>query len=229
MDNNQYDLFVFAGEKSGDLHGGHLLRELFSIRPDARVCGVGGPSMREAGLSCMLPMEKFQVMGFVDVFIALPRLMRQFFAVKNYILRTQPPAVLLIDYPGFNLRLAASLRKAGFKGRICHYICPSVWAWGKKRIPQMANTLDMLFSILPFEKSYFSETSLPVHYVGHPLVAAVSNYRRRPLDDFSDGKVLALFPGSRRKELERNLFVQLSAAKKLRDRSGFAIRHLGSA
>lgn len=217
MDNTSYDLFIFAGEKSGDLHGGHLLRELFASRPDAKVCGVGGPAMRRAGFRSIMDMERFQVMGFVDVFLALPRLARQFFTLKNFILRTKPKIVLLIDYPGFNLRLAAHLRKAGFQGRICHYICPSVWAWGKKRIPQMADTLDMLLSILPFEKSYFSETSLPVHYVGHPLVEAIRNRKYQDLNCLEEGLVLALFPGSRRKELERNLYMQLAAAKKLRE------------
>ncbi len=154
MDKKQSHLFIFAGEKSGDLHGGHLLRELFTTHPHLHISGVGGPSMRAQGLKCFLSMEDFQVMGFVDVFFALPRLARQFYLIKNFILREQPPIVLLIDYPGFNLRLAASLRKAGFQGHICHYICPSVWAWGKKRIPHMARTLDTLFSILPFEKSF---------------------------------------------------------------------------
>ncbi len=224
------DLFVFAGEKSGDLHGGNILRELQSARPQVKIRGVGGPSMRAAGLDCILPMERFQVMGFVDVFLALPRLARQFYFVKKFILRTQPPVVLLIDYPGFNLRLAAHLRKAGYKGRICHYICPSVWAWGKKRIPHMAETLDMLLSILPFEKSYFSDTPLPVHYVGHPLVAAINRHRHQPLKGFS-GKVLALFPGSRLKEIERNLPFQLAAAKRLceKDHLQIAISFTNSA
>ncbi len=217
MPEQRYDLFIFAGEKSGDLHGSLLLQKLQEQYPAIRVTGVGGPAMRETGMHCPLAMENFQVMGFVDVFLALPRLMRQFYFVKQYILRTQPAVVLLIDYAEFNLRLAAHLRKAGFKGRICHYICPSVWAWGKKRIPRMAATLDSLFSILPFEKSFFSETTLPVHYVGHPLISALHNHPRQPLQNFRKGKILALFPGSRRHELEKNLHLQLMVAKKLRE------------
>ncbi len=220
MTNTNFDLFVFAGEKSGDLHGGHLLKELYAISPSIRITGVGGPAMRNSNMHCLLPMENFQVMGFVDVFMALPRLIKYFYHIKKSILLTQPSAVLLIDYPEFNIRLATHLRNAGFKGRIFHYICPSVWAWRKNRISQMATTLDMLLCILPFEKSCFKNTTLPVHYVGHPLISSIQNYLPQPLPCFSDNdktsKILAIFPGSRKKELEKNLTLQLLVAKKLR-------------
>ncbi len=170
------DLFVFAGEKSGDLHGEKLLEALRAKSPHLKIAGVGGPLMRSKGMQCILPMEEFQVMGFIDVFLSLPKLMRQFYFVAREILRLNPRIVVTIDYPGFNLRLARHLRKKGFKGKLVHFICPSVWAWGKKRIPLMAENLDMLLSILPFEKELFAHTELPVHFVGHPLSERMKAY-----------------------------------------------------
>lgn len=204
------DLFIFAGEASGDLHGEALLRALRQARPELLIAGVGGPRMRAQGMECVMPMEAFQVMGFIDVFLALPRLMRQFYAVRKAILERNPKTVLLIDYPGFNLRMATHLRKKGYKGKICHYICPSVWAWGKKRIQTMAKTLDLLLTIFPFEKKYFENSPLRVEYVGHPLVEKITP------ETTKENNLLAIFPGSRTKEILRNLPQQLRVVKRLK-------------
>lgn len=214
---NTPSIFLFAGEPSGDLHGEKLLRCLQREFPGARFHGVGGPKMRWAGLECILPMERFQVMGFIDVFWALPKLIRQFFVVRNLILKEKPDMVFLIDYPGFNLSLAKSLRKRGFQGKICQYICPSVWAWGKKRIPKMEQIFDHLFVTFPFEKKLFNHEKLRVEYVGHPLVHEISNHTAPPIDIDPSFRVLALFPGSRRKELFRNFPKQIRVAKRLLD------------
>jgi len=209
------DLFLFAGEKSGDLHGEKLIQALRAKNPDLRIVGVGGPRMRAQGLKCLVPMEEFQVMGFVDVFFALPKLLRQFYFISKQIRKLQPKAVVTIDYPGFNLRLARHLKKRGFQGKCIHYICPSVWAWGKKRIPFMAKYLDLLLSILPFEKELFQATSLPVTYVGHPLVQRLKEYSYQEIDALRGKKIIALFPGSRKKEIERNLPLYLDACRTL--------------
>jgi len=206
------DVFVFAGEKSGDLHGEKLLQGLYAKNPQLKIAGVGGRGMRAQGMQCVLPMEEFQVMGFIDVFLALPKLIRQFHFVARKIQELQPRAVILIDYPGFNLRLAKHLRKKRYAGKLVHFICPSVWAWGKKRIPSMGKTLDLLLSILPFEKRLFAQTPLKVAYVGHPLVERINRYPYKP---FSDGKLIALFPGSRKKEIERNFPLYLDACREL--------------
>ncbi|MBS0653605.1 MAG: lipid-A-disaccharide synthase [Verrucomicrobia bacterium] len=210
------DLFIFVGEKSADLHGEKIIEALKKHSPSLRISGVGGPKMRAAGLDCVLPMEEFQVMGFVDVFLALPKLMRQFYFVANQIFTLKPKAVLFIDYPGFNLRMARHLRKKGYQGKLCHYICPSVWAWGKKRIPLMAKHLDLLLTILPFEKNYFANTGLRVEYVGHPLVQRIKEHNYLPFPFPKDKKIIAVFPGSRRKELERNLALQLQVCRRLK-------------
>ena len=207
------DLFVFAGEKSGDLHGEKLLSALYAKNPQLKIAGVGGPKMRAQGMSCIMPMEEFQVMGFIDVFVALPKLIRHFYFIAKEIQRLKPKAVLAIDYPGFNLKMAKHLREKGFKGKLIHFICPSVWAWGKKRIPMMGKTLDLLLSILPFEKEIFAKTPLHVSYVGHPLIERLKQYDYKTLP--LDGKVIALFPGSRKKEIERNLPLYLDVCRTL--------------
>lgn len=211
-------LFIFAGEQSGDLHGSHLMRSIKEFGSPYYFSGVAGPAMRAEGIEAILPMEKFAVMGFSDVFKALPRLYKQFYLVRDYILKAKPEAVLFIDYPGFNLRMAKSLRRAGYRGKLVHYICPSVWAWGKKRIQHMTNTLDMLLTIFPFEPQCFSHTSLNVKYIGNPLHEYISKH---PYDDnwksqfpklHTTGQLIAIFPGSRLGEIKRNLGKQLQAA-----------------
>ncbi|KAF3363297.1 Lipid-A-disaccharide synthase [Chlamydiales bacterium STE3] len=214
-----HKLFIFAGEASGDLHGQHLLNALCSINSPLDVSGVGGQKMRSTGMQCVMPTEKFQVMGFSDVFSALPRLMRQFYQVRNAILKTQPHAVVLIDYPGFNLRLAKSLRKKGFKNKIIHYIAPTVWAWRKGRIKTMVENLDLLLTIFPFETAFFSQTPLRTEYVGNPLISELSRHTYHP--DWKknyalNGETLALFPGSRPGDIQQNLPVQIQTAMLLK-------------
>lgn len=213
------DLFVFAGEASGDLHGSRLLKELYTLNPNLKVCGVGGPKMRSQPFECVMQTEEFQVMGFSDVLLSLPKLVRHFYMIRNYILKKQPKAVIFIDYPGFNLRMAKSLRKKGFKNKLVHYIAPTVWAWGKKRIAHMAKTLDLLLTIFPFESESFNQTTLPVQYVGNPLMAELNKPSLQTdwKKQFSmPDHFFALFPGSREGEITRNLPLQLHAAKQMK-------------
>ncbi len=209
------DVYMVAGEKSGDLHGEKLIQSLKRMHPDLRIAGVGGPRMRAQGLECTLPMEEFQVMGFIDVFLALPKLIRQFYTIVREIERLKPKAVITIDYPGLNLRLAKHLKKKGIPAKRVHFICPSVWAWGKKRIPFMAENLDLLLTILPFEKQFFSKTPLKTSYVGHPLIERLRSYSYTPLDLPDSSTIVAIFPGSRKKEIERNLPLYLQACAQL--------------
>lgn len=209
------DLFVFAGEKSGDLHGEKLLESLKKLAPHLTITGVGGPKMRAQGMECVLPMEEFQVMGFIDVFLTLPKLIRHFYFIAKTILKTNPKTVLFIDYPGFNLRMARHLRKKGYQGKICHFICPSVWAWGKARIPLMAQHLDLLLTILPFENNYFAHTPLRVEFVGHPLIQRLKDHSYTPFPLPLDRPVIAIFPGSRKKELLRNFPQYLNVCRTL--------------
>jgi lipid-A-disaccharide synthase len=207
-------LFLFAGEQSGDILGGNLVKALKQVSPDLAVYGVGGPEMHKAGLSIVHPMERFQVMGFSDVLKSLPRLYADFRKIQKEILQKCPAGVVLIDYPDFNMLLAKSLRKKGYRGKMIHYVCPSIWAWRRKRIYSLAKTLDRLLAILPFEANCFVTTKLPVTYVGHPLVSVVDRYEYASGCNFPK-PLVAIFPGSRRHEIALNLPLQLAAAKQL--------------
>lgn len=226
---SDYDLFIFAGEPSGDLHGERLLNALKEKRPDLKIKGVGGPRMRAAGLDCFLPMEDFLVMGFMDVLSSLPRLRRLFYKVQKEILAAKPQAALFIDYPGFNLRMARSLKRKKSPTKIIQYVCPSVWAWGKRRIPLMEKNLDKLLTLLPFEPELFARHKLDVEYLGHPLISRITSHQYdsnwRALYDIPENQpLLTLFPGSRQKELERNFPLQLKVAQRfLQERKDVAL------
>lgn len=210
------ELFIIAGEPSGDVHGKHLIEALFN-KGDFKIAGVGGPKMRSTPFEPILPMEEFQVMGFSDVIVALPRLVKHFSHLVDTIMKSQPKGVVFIDYPGFNLRLAKALRKKGYKNKLIHYISPSVWAWGKHRIQHMAKTLDLLMTVYPFEPKYFQGSGLNTLYVGNPLISDIKAYQYqnewKEKNGFArENKLAALFPGSRTGEIARNFPVQMQAA-----------------
>lgn len=221
---NPMNFYIFAGEMSGDLHGGRLMRALKKSSPSIKFEGVGGPSMRIEGIKRVLDMEQFQVMGFTDVLKSFPRLYRQFHLVKKSIMNANPDAVILIDYPGFNLRMARILRKEGFKGKIVQYISPSVWAHGKNRIKTMSENLNLLLTIYPFEANYFSHTTLPVKYIGNPLVENISSHQidrtwAKKVGIPNIDNIIGIFPGSRKSEIKNNLPFHLNAAKIFKDKN----------
>lgn len=214
------DLFLFAGEQSGDNHGAHLLKTLKLQHPNLRNIGVGGPAMRAEGLECIMNMETFQVMGFSDVLLSLPKLWKSFKQIRRTILDCNPSIVILIDYPDFNLRLAKSLRYFGYRGKIVQYVCPTIWAWRAHRIKNMTSTLDLLLTIFPFETKLFSKTSLKAKYVGNPTLNSISNYSYENKWSIKAGigspqHLIGIFPGSRKGELKQNLYKQLKAAELL--------------
>lgn len=213
--------FLFAGEVSGDLHGSRLMQALNALDTPLSLCGVGGPRMRQEGLECLLEMESFQVMGFSDVLKALPYLVKLFYKTLQTILKRQPDCVILIDYPGFNLRLARALRKRGFKGKLVQYICPTIWAHSKKRQRILTSYFDLLLTIFPFEATYFAQTPLRVEYIGNPLVEAIHthSYHTDWMSEVglsSQEELIALFPGSRQSEIQRHVPQQLQAAAQLK-------------
>jgi len=213
-------LFLFAGEKSGDLHGAPLLAALQKLLPETKFSGVAGPEMRKFPIEPVLRMEDFEVMGFTDVIYSLPKLWKQFYVVRDHIIQKNPDGVVLIDYPGFNLRLAKALRKQGYKGKIIQYISPTVWAHGKGRIDTMCAHLDLLMTIYPFEQVCYEDTPLKVQYVGNPLQEYIKHYQyqenwKNELGIPEDASILSLFPGSRESEIVRNFPVQLEAAEML--------------
>lgn len=200
--------FIFAGEHSGDLHASALMKAMRQKDPDTTFCGVGGPLMQQEGLSSLFPFEDFQVFGITEIIRRFPSLYRRFYQTRDWILQHKPDCVILVDYPGWNLRLGKALRKGGYTGRIIYYIAPTVWAWAKWRVKTLEKFADLVLLIFPFEKPFFAQSPFTTEFVGHPLVERIDNTAIPPnwKESFGIRKetpCLALFPGSRLNEVRR--------------------------
>lgn len=216
-----YSCFLFAGEHSGDLHASALMSAMRRIRGDITFCGVGGPLMQREGILSLFPFEELQLLGVMEILPKLPSLWRRFVFTRDWIMRHQPDCVILVDYPGWNLRLGRALRKAGFRGRIIYYIAPTVWAWGKGRIKSLEKFADLVLLIFPFEQPFFAGCSFPAQFVGHPLLDRIAQEETTGDWKASCGvkeaaRSLALFPGSRTGEVNRLFPRMLETAKLLR-------------
>jgi lipid-A-disaccharide synthase len=206
---------VLAGEVSGDLHAAALVRAIKSRSPSASFTGIGGPAMRAEGAQTRCDVSELAVMGITEIVSRLAFFRRLFGQLLDEARRERPDAVILVDYPGFNLRFAAAAHKAGL--RTVYYICPKVWAWQQSRIPRMASSLDLLLCIFPFEPAMFAGTGLRAEFVGNPLVDMVAGERESPAPALNWGGAprVALLPGSRRQEVERLMPVLAAAAARI--------------
>ena len=212
-------VMVIAGEVSGDQHAARLVRDLRAARADVELFGIGGDALRAAGVRTMVDARDMAVVGFFEVAARYP-FFRDVFARMVDLLETEKPdALLLVDYPGFNLRLAEVAHDLGVK--VLYYVSPQVWAWHKSRIPKMAKIIDLLMVIFPFEVEVFKGTGLKTVFTGHPLVESVKRTLAGAPAELpwpAGGKRVALLPGSRRQEIARVLPAMLAAARELRRR-----------
>jgi lipid-A-disaccharide synthase len=208
-------LYLVAGEVSGDGHGAALMNSLRARRPELAFYGRGGRKMRAlAGEGVEDWCDQAAVVGLWEVLKKYGYFRAQFARVLEEIERLKPDAVLLIDYPGFNLRLAAALRKRKLPLKIIYYISPQVWAWNRGRIPHMARLLDLMICIFPFEPALYGPVGLKSIFAGHPLVDALAIEPGK--DEPRDLELVGLFPGSRQREIRKNFPVMLAAAQRLR-------------
>ncbi len=208
-------ILVVAGEVSGDLHAARVVEAVKTRSPVTAFWGIGGDDLHAAGTELLQHTDRMSVMGVAEVLKHYRFLKGVFRQVLEEVDRRKPDAALLVDYPGFNLRLAKQLRKRGVK--VYYYICPKVWAWNRKRIPKMAQIIDRLMVVFPFEVEVFKETELQVDFVGNPLVEQIGEFLAtapEPLPWGSERRI-ALLPGSRRQEIQRILPAILDAAKRL--------------
>ncbi len=211
--------FILAGEASGDHHGALLMAAMQARDPSCRFTGIGGENMRAQGLDPLYRAEEIAIVGFVEVLRHLPFILRVMRRVVRAILRSRPERVILIDYPGFNLRLARRLHAAGIK--VTYYISPQLWAWKERRVEIIRACVDQMLVIFPFEVDWYRERDVTVQFVGHPIM-------EEPLPDISradyltglgltpDRPVLTLFPGSRTQEIQRHLDIFQAAAELVR-------------
>ena len=206
-------LLVIAGEDSGDMHAADVIRALKERCPDVTVWGIGGDKLCAEGMELLHHTREMDVLGIVEVLKRYPFFKRTFNEVLAEADRRKPDAALLVDYPGFNLRLARELKKRGIK--VLYYVCPQVWAWNRGRIPKMAEIIDRLMVIFPFEVDVFKGVDLKVDFVGHPMVDELRAFRTKepePLP-WNGKKKIALLPGSRRQEVVYILPRLLEAAQ----------------
>ncbi len=201
--------YIIAGEASGDLHGSNLMKALLRNDPQAEIRFWGGDLMQSVGGTMVKHIRDLAFMGFVEVVANLRTVLKNIALCKNDILAFRPDAVVFIDYPGFNLKIAKFTHAQGFKN--FYYISPQVWAWKKGRIKTMRRVLDKMFVILPFEKPFYDRNNVEnVEFVGHPLLDAVDDFdKKSTADDFRQRNgldqrpIVALMPGSRKMELRK--------------------------
>jgi lipid-A-disaccharide synthase len=208
--------YVIAGEASGDLHGSNLIKEIKKLDANAQVRCWGGDLMREAGGELVKHYRDLAFMGFWEVVKNLGTIVQNLKFCKKDILQWQPDTLILIDYPGFNLRIAKWARQQGLK--VIYYISPQVWAWKENRVKMMKESIDKMLVILPFEKDYYkTKWDWDVEYVGHPLVEVVESFKLRATSYETDKPVIALLPGSRKQEILKKLPVMLEVSHSFKD------------
>ena len=207
--------FLIAGEASGDLHAAHLMKALLAIDPSASFRYYGGDCMQAVGGTLLCHYRHLAYMGFVQVALHLPTILRGLRRCKAEIDSWRPDAVILVDYPGFNLKIAKYVSRQALCP-VYYYISPKIWAWKEHRIHAIRRYVDRLFSILPFEVDFFEKKHhYPISYVGNPTMDEVSAYLSEHGQPRPDGHTIALLPGSRRQEITDNLSRMLQAVKPL--------------
>ena len=213
--------YLIVGEASGDLHASNLMRALQHEDPQAEFRFFGGDLMKAVGGTCVKHYRELAYMGFIPVLLHLRTIFRNMDFCKKDVEAWQPDVLILVDYPGFNLKIAEYIKRHT-QIPVYYYISPKIWAWKEYRIKNIKRDVGELFSILPFEVDFFKKHQYPIHYVGNPCVDAVDDFRRKGQETFSefvaanrleDKPIIALLAGSRRQEIKDNLTRMIEAAR----------------
>ena len=204
--------YIIAGEASGDMHAANLVKAILRQDPQAQFKGIGGDQMRTAGVHLSRHYRDTAYMGFVEVFMHLRAILGHIQFCKKDIADWHPNVVILVDYPGFNLRIAPFAKHLGCK--VCYYISPQLWAWKSGRVEIIRKYVDKMLVILPFEEAFYQQHQYPVTFVGHPLLDAIDAYQADPdflvRNNLKAKPYIALLPGSRKQEIAVKLPVMLS-------------------
>jgi len=210
--------YIITGEASGDLHAANLLKALKETDPQASFRGWGGDKMEHEGAVVVKHYRDLAFMGFAEVLTHLPTIFRNFRFCKTDILAFQPDVVILVDYPGFNLRMARFVKEHGI--RVFYYISPQLWAWNSSRVKKIKRWVDRMFVILPFEKEFYASYDYTVEFQGHPLLDVINNTMQLPSrqsflmqNNLPDQPIIALLPGSRKMEIGKLLRMMISVRK----------------
>jgi len=211
---NSNSLLIIAGELSGDVQGGKLVAAIKELSPDIKVTGIGGDNMEAAGMELLHHIREMSFLGFSEVVKHLPFIRKLMNELTEWIETNRPETVILIDYPGFNLRLAKKAKNLGC--RIVYYISPQIWAWGGGRIKKIARFVDHMIVVFPFEEELYKSAGVKVDFVGHPILEGLnSEFTKEEFFEIHDLKldnpIVGLLPGSRAQEVE-NLYHQMAEA-----------------
>lgn len=214
-------LYFIAGEASGDLHGSNLMKALLNNDPSIDFRFWGGDLMEKIAGKPVKHIKELAFMGFIEVIFNLRTILRNIKTCKEDILAYQPDALVLIDYPGFNMRIAEWAKQHNIK--VYYYISPQIWAWKQNRVHKIKRTVDHLFAILPFEKAFYEKFDFEVEYVGHPLLDAIDQYKENTFSEadfrqkweLGEKPIIAVLPGSRKQEVKVKLPIMLDAVQDL--------------
>lgn len=205
-------IYIISGEASGDLHAANLVHELNKISSDLDFRAWGGIRLRNEGVYIEKDIRDIAFMGFIEVLLNIRIIFKNLKQCKKNLLDFKPDILILVDYPGFNLRIAKWAKKQGIT--IFYYISPQIWAWKQSRIHTIKNTITRMYCILPFEKDFYAKFDMPVTYLGHPLLDEVKRFKDSNCDTNLGEKIIAILPGSRKQEIERKLPIMLAASAK---------------
>lgn len=207
-------IVVVAGEESGDIHAASFIKKLKNKNPQLHISGIGGKHMQAAGANVINNLASHGVTGLSEVVRHFRVIKKAFHDIKNHLSDTKPDLLVLVDYPGFNLRLAKfAKRELGIK--IVYYISPQIWAWKANRINKIRLYIDQMAVILPFEKAIYEKAKVPVAFVGHPLANTLNDKKESIVKSHTNKKIIALLPGSRVQEIEKHLPIMLKSAQRL--------------
>ncbi|MFV2059564.1 MAG: lipid-A-disaccharide synthase [Gammaproteobacteria bacterium] len=211
-------VMIIAGEASGDLHGAQLVRQVKKLDSEIDFFGIGGINMKAAGVDIKIDASKLAVIGLVEVIKHYRELVSYLNDMKHLLKTNRPDLVILIDYPGFNLRLAKAAKRLNIK--VLFYISPQVWAWRQGRVKKIGQSIDMMAVIFDFETKFYEDYNIPVRFVGHPLTEEIPEFYNKTevimnLGLNPDHKILGLFPGSRNNEIKNLLPIILESARRL--------------
>jgi lipid-A-disaccharide synthase len=217
-------IYIIAGEASGDLHGSNLMKAMLKENPDINFRFWGGDQMARVAGTPRMHIKDLAFMGFLEVFLNIRTIIKNISFCKRDILDFRPDALVLIDYPGFNLRIAKWAKKQNVK--VLYYISPQIWAWKQNRGHFIRKVVDEMYCILPFEKEFYKKFNVNAHFVGHPLIDAIDNFKAEHFNErefrlnnqLDERPILAILPGSRNQEIRVNLPIMIDSANAFLER-----------
>ena len=215
-------ILILAGEPSGDMHASSLVTAILNSNSKLEFSGIAGNNMIDSGVNALFHIKDMAFLGFVEVIKHLPFILKVEKAIINFVKLNKIKLAILIDYPGFNLRIAKKLKKLGVK--VVYYISPQIWAWHQSRIKKIKARVDKMLVVFPFEKKFYEEGNVPVEYVGHPLVERINNYKFKSKSELltelgSDKEIFLILPGSRKHEIEKHLPELIKTAEIVSDKN----------